>query len=330
MQAQPSVNTDGTGAAAEDPGAKRRRIDDAAQDAHAPDAALVAELVAASSREAVLEVCRRYGATQLQQLAGSEPVTVTAAAKPGAIEQTRDGSIGVAPKPAPEPVARKQVTFRVLVSALRAEQLTSDLDSGTGATVEVEDAVIGCDDRVIRCTSAEVTGATRISAQDAVTAAAKASFAPATEGDARLKSSSLRLLVPKQQLGSVLGKGGSTINTIRAMTTAVIKVQDDALPSCAHPGTEEMITITGDENAVTLATQRVTGQLRTFQVSGTTNLVSAVGAPPGVATAGGATGPRKQPLLQRQPTAVLPAVAAGTITERLTVDNAHVRLCSTC
>ena len=79
--------------------------------------------------------------------------------------------------------------------------------------------------------------------------------------------------MPKTQLGSVLGKGGSTITAIRTTTKAVIKVQDDALPVCARSGAEEMITITGDERAVTLAAQRVTGQLRTFQVSGTTSLI---------------------------------------------------------
>jgi hypothetical protein len=322
MAAQPSAAHNGgvdASAAAEDTGAKRRRVEVDAGVAAAkhPDTTLLAELVAASSSEAVLEVCRRHGAAKLQQLADA-PVAEAASS-----EATRDGSIGVAPKPVSEPVAHKDVTFRVLVTASRAEKLSSDLGK-TGATVTVEPAVAGCDDRVLSCVSAEVPGATCIAAQDAVVAAGKAAFAGANEAEAQLSSSFLRLLVPKKQLGSVLGKGGSTITAIRTSTKAVIKVQDDALPTCARPLIEEMITITGDEHAVTLAVQRVTGQLRTFQVSGTTSLISGVAAPPGVAT-GGLLGQAQQQGVQTQPTGLLPAGTAGNITERLTVDNSHVR-----
>ncbi len=317
MAAQPS-------AAAEDTDAKRRRVEVGA--AEPPDATLLDELVAASSSEAVLEVCRRHGAAKLQQLAGA-PVAESTASPAASSGVTRDGSIGVASKPVAEPTARTDVTFRILVTASRAEKLSSDL-SKTGATVTIEPAVAGCDDRVLSCASAEVPGATCIAAQDAVVAAGKAVFVGANEGKAQLPSSFLRLLVPKKQLGSVLGKGGSTITAIRTATKAVIKVQDDALPTCARPLTEEMITITGDEHAVILAVQRVTGQLRTFQVSGTTSLISGVVAPPGVA-AGGLLGQAQQNGSQTQPTGLLPAAAAGTITERLTVDNSHVRFCPT-
>ena len=313
---------DQSSATAEDTDAKRRRVESEAG-TQPPDATLLAELVAASSSEAVLEVCRRHGAAKLQQLAGA-PVANSTAAPAASSGTTRDGSVGVASKPAPEPAARTDVTFRILVIASRAEKLSNDL-SKTGATVTIEPAVAGCDDRVLSCVSAEVPGATWIAAQDAVVAAGKAAFAGANGGEARLSSSFLRLLVPKKQIGSVLGKGGSTITAIRTATKAVIKVQDDALPTCARPLTEEMITITGDEHAVTLAVQRVTGQLRTFQVSGTTSLISGVVAPPGVA-ASGLLEQAQQHGMQTQATGLLPAASPGNITERLTVDNVHVRL----
>jgi hypothetical protein len=308
--------------------AKRRRVDDdgagqpagasgattAAASVPAPDADLLAELVAADSAEAVLEVCRRHGAAKLQHLASAG----AAAAAP------RDGGIGVAPRPGGEPVAPRQVSFRLLAPAAGAEELTASL-SATGATVTLEDAAANCDDRVLSCASPDAPGAASIPAQDAIAAAAKAAFAPTKQGEDPPASASLRLLVPKQQLGAVLGKGGATITAIRSMTSAVIKVKDGSLPSCAQPGTEEMVTVTGNASTVTLAAQRITGQLRAFQVNGNTSVIPAAApaGPPGVAATSGA-GMLQQPTMQRQPMAMPAAAATGSITERLTVDNTHV------
>ena len=101
-------------------------------------------------------------------------------------------------------------------------------------------------------------------------------------------SSAVRLLVPKQQIGCVLGKQGSTITSIRNTTGATVKVQDHSLPACAKSGTEELITILGEEPAVTAAAKQVAAQLRTYQVPGGAKVAGPPGATP---TAGPSASP---------------------------------------
>jgi predicted RNA-binding protein YlqC (UPF0109 family) len=216
--------------------------------------------------------------------------------------------------------------------------------AAAGATVTPDgDALPDCADRVLCCSSADAPGAASIPAQEAVVAVVKATFAatpPAAEdGHATSPAARpcVRFLVFKQQIGSVLGHGGATITSIRATSRATIKVQDDGLPACGKPGSEEMVTVTGDETTVTLAVQSITGQLRASQVSGTTTsfigpnggvagAAAAAAAPPGV---GGGGMPRMggmQPMTmgQRPPMAAAGGAAAGGTSERLTVDNTHV------
>lgn len=53
---------------------------------------------------------------------------------------------------------------------------------------------------------------------------------------------SCRILAEKSQAGSVIGKGGKTVEQIRKESGCKIKVLVDKLPSCANPG-EEMIEV---------------------------------------------------------------------------------------
>lgn len=72
---------------------------------------------------------------------------------------------------------------------------------------------------------------------------------------------SCRVLAGKSQAGSVIGKGGKTVDKIRKDSGCKIRVLTEQLPACAAAG-EEMIEIEGEVHGVKKALVAVSGHLQ--------------------------------------------------------------------
>jgi len=130
----------------------------------------------------------------------------------------------------------------------------------TGARVKVQTAARGADERVIIVGSADIGDEDGIGASVdcGVTAAEAALFRIfdtiiGEEGEGETANAATagraavpicRLLVPRSQVGSLIGKGGLVISAIRASSGATVRVMPAMmLPSCASQG-DELIQIT--------------------------------------------------------------------------------------
>lgn len=68
----------------------------------------------------------------------------------------------------------------------------------------------------------------------------------------------VRMLVPSDQIGYLIGKGGPIIQTLRNDTNAQIRVRNDNLPMCALAMShDELLQIIGDPSAVREALYQV-------------------------------------------------------------------------
>ncbi|KAG0471989.1 hypothetical protein HPP92_016535 [Vanilla planifolia] len=73
---------------------------------------------------------------------------------------------------------------------------------------------------------------------------------------------SARLLVPAQQIGCLLGKGGAIIAEMRRITGANIKIfVNEHVPKCAHPN-DELVQVTGSFQSVQDALVHITSRIR--------------------------------------------------------------------
>ncbi|GMJ09291.1 hypothetical protein like AT5G15270 [Hibiscus trionum] len=69
-----------------------------------------------------------------------------------------------------------------------------------------------------------------------------------------------RLLVPSDQIGCIIGKGGQIVQDIRTETGAQIRFLKDNLPSCAFP-TDELVQISGEPEVVKKALHQIASRL---------------------------------------------------------------------
>uniref|UniRef100_A0A7I4APY2 K Homology domain-containing protein n=1 Tax=Physcomitrium patens TaxID=3218 RepID=A0A7I4APY2_PHYPA len=143
-----------------------------------------------------------------------------------------------------------------------------NLRKDTGARIKIANAVPGSDERVIIVSALELPGD---------------SFSPALEAMIQVQSRitaemggdkdgiiTTRLLVPTNQIGCLLGKGGSIIEDMRRATRANIRVlPKDTLPRCALD-TDELVQIVGDTTVAREALFQVISRLRNnaFRESG--------------------------------------------------------------
>ncbi|XP_060195725.1 KH domain-containing protein HEN4-like isoform X2 [Lycium barbarum] len=92
------------------------------------------------------------------------------------------------------------------------------------------------------------------------------------ERDSGLVSFTTRLLVPKSQIGCLIGKGGGIINEMRKITKANIRILKEGLPKVAAED-DEMVQISGELDVVKDALMQVTSRLRAnlFEREGATS-----------------------------------------------------------
>ncbi|MCL7038335.1 hypothetical protein MKW94_004269, partial [Papaver nudicaule] len=133
------------------------------------------------------------------------------------------------------------------------------LQSDTGASIKIADAEPDSDERVVLISARENSEQRHSSAQDAVirvqSRIAEVGFEPGAAIVARL-------LVPSQQIGCLLGKGGSIITEMRRATGASIRIfSKEQVPKCGTQN-DVVVQVIGSLQSVQDALFQITGRLR--------------------------------------------------------------------
>lgn len=132
----------------------------------------------------------------------------------------------------------------------------------TGAKIKVGDPVTDSDERVVEIYSTEFLDSLASSGIEAALQVLRRLVDLQTEKDKENKSFTARLLVPSNQIGCLLGKGGSIISEMRKITRANIRIPPkEELPKCAGEN-DELVQIMGDQNVVHDAMIQVLTRLR--------------------------------------------------------------------
>lgn len=122
----------------------------------------------------------------------------------------------------------------------------------TKARVIVFNPIDGCDERIVMCRSMDEAPTLVCSAQEAL---GRCLYTLITEEDRSTGGQHcVRLLVPQDQIGAVLGKKGTVIKEIQLHTGAKLVVMSDNLPSCAQEE-DELLEIRGRAQSVMQAVQ---------------------------------------------------------------------------
>uniref|UniRef100_A0A7N0RGE8 K Homology domain-containing protein n=1 Tax=Kalanchoe fedtschenkoi TaxID=63787 RepID=A0A7N0RGE8_KALFE len=153
----------------------------------------------------------------------------------------------------------------------RGGDIVKQLRNETKAKIRIGDTIQGCDDRVVTIyspsdeTNPFEDGGNYISpAQDALFKVHDRVVDDDMRGDEESEGSrqvTARLLVPSDQIGCVIGKGGQIVQNIRTETGAQIRIlKDDQLPRCAL-NSDELVQISGDASLVKKALYRIASRL---------------------------------------------------------------------
>ncbi|XP_061370842.1 KH domain-containing protein HEN4 [Gastrolobium bilobum] len=168
----------------------------------------------------------------------------------------------------------QEVTFRILCPNDRVGgvigkggNIVKALQSETGATISIGPAVAECEDRLITITASENPESRYSPAQKAVVLVYSRSVEAGIENgiDSGLNKWSpvaARLLVPSNQVGCLLGKGGIIVSEMRKETGASIRIiGTDQVPKCASEN-DQVVQISGEFSNVQDALYNATGRLR--------------------------------------------------------------------
>ncbi|XP_071702472.1 KH domain-containing protein At4g18375-like [Rutidosis leptorrhynchoides] len=171
--------------------------------------------------------------------------------------------------------------------------------SETNSKIRIGETVSGCDERVITIYSAsnetnDFDDVDRVCpAQDALfkvhdRVADELALDEMREEEAQVTA---RLLVPSDQIGCIIGKGGHVVQSIRTDTGAQIRIlKDRNLPSCAVTG-DELVQISGEASNVRKALFKIASRIHDNPSrsqhtlgSSTTNMYPSGGAVMGMTT----------------------------------------------
>ncbi|KMZ61799.1 hypothetical protein ZOSMA_4G00880 [Zostera marina] len=162
-------------------------------------------------------------------------------------------------------IFEEEVIFRMLCSSEKVGSLIGkagvivrSLQSDTGAIIKVIDAVSNCDERVIVISAHENSESKHSPTQEAILRV----HSRLTETGGEKGPSSARLLVPSQQIGCLLGRGGNIISEMRRMTGAHIRIfLKEQVPKCAQQN-DEVVQVTGGFQSVQDALFHIAGRIR--------------------------------------------------------------------
>ncbi|XP_010257959.1 PREDICTED: KH domain-containing protein At4g18375-like isoform X2 [Nelumbo nucifera] len=149
-------------------------------------------------------------------------------------------------------------------------EIVKQLRSESQSKIRIGETMPGCDERVVTIFSSsrktnefEDTGDFVSPAQDAlfrVHDRLVADDAPVEDAE-EAQQVTARLLVPSDQIGCIIGKGGQIIQSIRTDTGAQIRIlKNEHLPPCAL-NTDELLQITGDAALVKKALYQISSRL---------------------------------------------------------------------
>ncbi|GKV08750.1 hypothetical protein SLEP1_g20342 [Rubroshorea leprosula] len=149
-------------------------------------------------------------------------------------------------------------------------EIVKQLRADTKAKIRIGETVPGCDERVVTIySSGEETngledGDTFVSAaQDALFRVHDRVIAEDLHRDEESEGQQItaRFLVPSDQIGCIIGKGGQIVQNIRSETGAQIRIlKDEHLPSCAFR-TDELVQISGQAAVVKKALCQIANRL---------------------------------------------------------------------
>lgn len=153
----------------------------------------------------------------------------------------------------------------------RGGEIVKQLRADTKSKIRIGETVPGCDERVVTIYSPsdetnafEGNGNFISPAQDALFKVHDRVVAEDLHGEEDSEGGrqiTARLLVPSDQIGCVIGKGGQIVQNIRSETGAQIRIlKDDHLPSCAL-NSDELIQISGEAAVVKKALYKIASRL---------------------------------------------------------------------
>lgn len=143
----------------------------------------------------------------------------------------------------------------------RAGSVIKSLQDDIGAKIKITDPVPGSDERIIIISANEVLEDNLSPAQEALLHIQSQIVDLGPDKDGVITT---KLLIPSNQTGCLLGKGGAIISEMRKQTRANIRIlPKEDLPPCALDS-DEMVQIVGDIRAARAALVQVTSRLRSF------------------------------------------------------------------
>ncbi|KAK9277682.1 hypothetical protein L1049_007229 [Liquidambar formosana] len=153
----------------------------------------------------------------------------------------------------------------------RGGDIAKQIRTDSKSNVRIGETMPGCEERVVTIYSSSEetnpfgdTGELVSPAQDAlfmVHDRIVADELPADEEFEEAQQVTVRMLVPSDQIGCVIGKGGQVIQNIRSETGAQIRVlKDEHLPPCAL-NSDELVQIIGEASVVRKALCHVAHRL---------------------------------------------------------------------
>ncbi|XP_021812470.1 KH domain-containing protein HEN4 isoform X3 [Prunus avium] len=154
----------------------------------------------------------------------------------------------------------------------RGGEIVKQLRVDTKSKIRIGETVPGCEERVVTVYSAsdetngfEDGGAYVAPAQDALFRVHERVIAEDLHNDEDADGGShhviARLLVPSDQIGCIIGKGGQIVQNIRSETGAQIRIlKDDHLPACAL-NSDELVQISGEAPLVKKALFQIASRL---------------------------------------------------------------------
>ncbi|KAI4299170.1 hypothetical protein L6164_032654 [Bauhinia variegata] len=178
---------------------------------------------------------------------------------------------------------QREVTFRLLCSNDRVGgvigkggSIVRALQNETGATISIGPSVADCEDRLVTVTASEDPESVYSPAQKCVVLVFSRSVEAGFErgqdsGSNKGSGVTARLVVPTNQVGCLLGKGGAIVSEMRKATGTSIKIiGNDQVPKCAADN-DQMVQISGEFSNVQDALYNATGRVRDNLFASTQN-----------------------------------------------------------
>lgn len=150
-------------------------------------------------------------------------------------------------------------------------EIVKQLRTDTNSKIRIGESVPGCDERVVTIYSTSEETNDLEGFEDRVCPAQDALFKvhdritaedSAKEEDLdEAPQVTARLLMPSDQIGCIIGKGGQIVQNIRSETHAQVRiVKDDHLPSCAL-SSDELVQILGEASVVKKALYQIASRI---------------------------------------------------------------------